>query len=175
MMSDDAVKAKTGKTWPEWFAILDKAKATTMTHRDIVALLGAKHDVGSWWRQMITVAYERARGMREKHQTSKGFQMSSTKTIAAPSAALFDAWTDDARRRAWLGPAKLTIRKTNAKKNVRITWKDGSTVVAHFIPKGADKTQVTVDHEGLSGAAAVAEMKQFWTARLARLKQSTES
>jgi len=26
-MSDDAVKAKTGKTWKQWFTILDKAGA----------------------------------------------------------------------------------------------------------------------------------------------------
>lgn len=38
-MSDEAVKAKTGKTWKEWFTILDKAGATKMTHQEIVKLL----------------------------------------------------------------------------------------------------------------------------------------
>ena len=38
-MSDEAVKAKTGKTWKEWFAALDKAGATKMGHQDIVKYL----------------------------------------------------------------------------------------------------------------------------------------
>jgi hypothetical protein len=35
-MSDEAVKSKTGKTWKEWFAILDKAGASKMSHQEIV-------------------------------------------------------------------------------------------------------------------------------------------
>ncbi len=38
-MSDEAVKAKTGKTWKEWFAILDKAGARKLSHQDIVKYL----------------------------------------------------------------------------------------------------------------------------------------
>ena len=34
-MSDEAVKAKTGKVWKEWFTILDKAGAKKMTHQEI--------------------------------------------------------------------------------------------------------------------------------------------
>ena len=54
-MSDEAVKAKTGKTWKEWFAILDKAGATKLTHQEIVKLLNTNHGVGPWWQQMVTV------------------------------------------------------------------------------------------------------------------------
>ena len=32
-VSDDAVKAKTGKKWDEWFKVLDKAGARMMDHR----------------------------------------------------------------------------------------------------------------------------------------------
>ena len=39
-MSDRAVQAKTGNTWPEWFAILDAAGAKKMDHKGIVAYLG---------------------------------------------------------------------------------------------------------------------------------------
>ena len=38
-MSDDAVKSKTGKDWAGWFAVLDKAGAKKMAHRDIAELL----------------------------------------------------------------------------------------------------------------------------------------
>ncbi len=32
-MSDAAVKAKTGKDWQQWFAILDRAGAMKMSHK----------------------------------------------------------------------------------------------------------------------------------------------
>ncbi len=169
-MTDSAVATKTGKTWPQWFAVLDKAKGTTLTHGEIAALLGARHDVGPWWRQMITVEYERARGMRAKHQTASGFQMSSTRTIAASAIELFDAWIDPARRRTWLGAVKLEVRTTHPPRKLRLLWNDGSTVEAHFLPKPAGKTQLTVSQTKLADAKSVARMKTFWSARLTKLR-----
>lgn len=72
-MSDEAVQAKTGKNWEAWFKILDKAGAQKMNHKEIVAYLNQKHYVGPWWQQMVTVAYEQARGLREKHETATGY------------------------------------------------------------------------------------------------------
>jgi hypothetical protein len=66
-ISSEAVKAKTGKDWPEWFAILDAADAQKMSHKEIVALLAEKYQVGSWWQQMVTVTYEQGRGLRDRH------------------------------------------------------------------------------------------------------------
>lgn len=43
-MSDDAVEAKTGKTWSYWFRLLDKAGAKKMNHQEIVAVVGAQHE-----------------------------------------------------------------------------------------------------------------------------------
>ncbi len=172
MTSDAAVKTTTGKTWRQWFSALDKAGAKRLTHPKIATLLATEHGVGPWWSQMITVAYERARGMREKHETASGFQMSSTKTIAAPIGDAYRAWTDEARRRAWLGRPKMTVRRQNARKSVLITWSDGTNVELHFIAKGPTKTQVTVSHTKLGGAGAVATMKTFWKARLERLKSA---
>ena len=56
-VGDDAVKKATGKTWTEWFTILDQAGAQKMNHRQIVTLLRDQHGVGSWWQQMVTVGY----------------------------------------------------------------------------------------------------------------------
>jgi hypothetical protein len=52
-MSDEAVKAKTGKAWKEWFAILDKAGANKMNHQEIVKYLNAKRGVGPCRQQMV--------------------------------------------------------------------------------------------------------------------------
>ena len=45
-MSDEAVKAKTGKAWKEWFAILDKAGASKLSHPEIVKYLSTEQAVG---------------------------------------------------------------------------------------------------------------------------------
>jgi hypothetical protein len=58
-MSDAAVAAKTGRSWPEWVRLLDADNAAALPHREIAALVHEKHGVGSWWTQMVTVGYER--------------------------------------------------------------------------------------------------------------------
>ncbi|SRR6266545_2957584 len=94
-ISDAAVKAKTGKTWKQWFAILDKAGAGKMSHQEIVKYLHTKQGVGPWWQQMVTVTYEQARGLREKHQKPNGYQISVSRTIKAPLGKLFKSFADE--------------------------------------------------------------------------------
>ena len=91
-IGDPAVKRATGKGWREWFALLDKAGAATMAHRDIAKLLSTRHKLADWWSQMVTVGYERAKGMRELHQTAKGFNTSVSRTLATGLDQLFEAW-----------------------------------------------------------------------------------
>lgn len=175
-ISDVAVKAKTGKGWKEWFALLDKAGARKMAHPDIARLLGSKYKCPSWWRQMVTVEYERARCLREKYQTPSGFHAGRSITIRAPIAKLFDAWQDSAARRRWLPDPDFTIRKANANKSMRITWVDGKTnVEAMFYSKGPKKSLLTVDITKLSDAKAVAQWKTYWGDALAKLKSILEA
>jgi uncharacterized protein YndB with AHSA1/START domain len=170
-MSDDAVKAKTGKTWNDWFKILDAAGAKKMTHQERVTFLNKKHNVGPWWQQMVAVTYEQARGLREKHQKPEGYEISVSRTIDAPISKAFKAWTDAKTRKAWL-PSNFKIRKAIANKSLRITWEDGKTSVAvAFIPKGAGKCQVVAQHSKLADAKAAARMKTFWADTLDRLEK----
>ena len=41
-MSDEAVKQATGRTWPQWFALMDKAGCAAKSHKEIVAFLQRK-------------------------------------------------------------------------------------------------------------------------------------
>jgi|SRR5579864_2945663 len=174
-MSDEAVLAKTGKTWSEWFAILDAAGAKTMSHQEIVAVLSEKHKVGSWWRQMVTVSYEQARGLRELHQKPGGYSISVTKTIDTPVARLYKAWEDDRTRGAWLPETPFVIRKATANRSMRITWTDGKTNLdVGFFPKGDSKCQVAVQHDKLPNAKACEKMKKYWSQALGRLKEVLE-
>src|ERR1041384_1367812 len=122
-MSDEAVQAKTGKTWSRWFKHLDAAGAKKMTHQEIVAHLRDKHDVRAWWQQMVAVTYEQARGLREVGEKPSGYEISVSRTIDAPVSKAFKAWTDDKTRRQWL-PEDFSVRKSTPNKTLRATWND---------------------------------------------------
>ena len=173
-MSDTAVRTKTGKSWDEWFAILDAAGARSMNHKEIVAILD-RHGVGPWWRQMVTVTYEQARGLREKHQTATGYTANASRTIAVPVDRLFEAWTDEKLRNRWLPDAELTIRKATPGKSLRISWGDGTNVDVGLLAKGESKSQIAVEHAKLADAEAVGRAKEYWKRALDRLREILEA
>jgi len=174
-MSDEAVQAKTGKSWEEWFKILDKAGAKKMNHKEIVAYLNQKHNVGPWWQQMVTVTYEQARGLREKHETATGYSMGVSKTLPVALAKLYWACSDARMRARWFAEKDIVIRKATPEKSMRLTWSDGkSSVEWRFYAKGEAKSQFTVDHNKLPDAKAVAKMKTYWAAAISRLQNVLE-
>jgi hypothetical protein len=174
-MSDATVQAKTGKTWKEWFANLDKAGAKKMTHQEIVKYLNTKQGVGPWWQQMVTVTYEQARGLRERHQKPGGYEISISRTVNVPLTKLYNAFANEEVRKAWLAEDELAVRKKTTNKTMRITWSDGKTSLGiNFTPKGDDKSQVVVQHSKLPNAKASATMKTYWGKALDRLRASLE-
>ena len=125
-ISSAAVKKATDRTWTQWLTLLDKAGARKKSHREIAEFLHAHHALASWWAQMVAVGYEQARGRRQKHQKPDGFEVSVSRTIAAPVAAAFAAWKDAAQREKWLPRTPLAIRKATPHKSIRIRWGDGT-------------------------------------------------
>jgi uncharacterized protein YndB with AHSA1/START domain len=173
-ISDAAVKEKTGKTWGQWCKLLDKDGAKKMSHKDIALLVSDKHGVGPWWSQMVTVGYEQARGLRKKHETSRGWQASASKTVNAPLAVLYDAWEDAKLRARWLGRPAFTMRKKTANKSMRIAWADETSVEVNFYAKGEGKSHVAVQHSKLKGEPEVLKAKKFWAGALDTLKERLE-
>ncbi len=168
-MSDDAVNAKTGKTWPEWFAALDSADGKKKTHKEIVAILHEQHGVGSWWQQMVTVEYERARGLREVHQKCDGdFSANISRTVNAGLSEMYQAWTDETQRSKWL-TEKLAVRTAREDKSLRATMPDSTTVEVLFYAKGEGRSQVTIQHNKLADSADVLKRKEFWKERLDKM------
>lgn len=174
-MSDEAVKAKTGKTWKQWFTILDKAGGKKLSHQEIVKHLHDEHGVGPWWRQMVTVTYEQSRGLRKQHQRPDGFQISVSRTVNAPLARLYKAFATEKTRHDWLAEDGLAVRTATTNKSIRGAWNEVKTSLEiSFIPKGDDKSQVVVTHSKLPNARASATMKAFWGKALDRLRASLE-
>lgn len=175
-MSDEAVEAKTGKAWKDWFAILDRAGAKKMTHQEIANYLHTEHSVPPWWTQMVAVTYEQQRGLRDKHQRPDGYQISVSRTINAPLSKLFKAVSEEKRRLAWLDEKGLVVRKTTVNKTMRVTWPDGKqNLEFNFYLKGDDKSQIVAQHSKIPDARTAAKMKTYWSKALDRLRQSLET
>src|SRR5438445_4964172 len=108
-MSDASVKKATGRTWTEWVKMLDQARASEKPHRKIaeyVSSLGTP----DWWSQMVTVGYERIRGLRDRGQRrGGGYEATKSRTYNVPIEKLFDAFAIARTRRRWL-PVKITVR-----------------------------------------------------------------
>ena len=174
----EAVQKATGCGWDKWIKALDHEGCASMSHTEIVALVHAKWPkVGDWWSQMVTVGYEQARGLRATNQSCTGeWQVSSSKTVAVPVQALFQAWSDPKKRAKWLKDHRFTVRKATEPKSMRITWVDGETSVeANFYAKGAAKSSVALQHRKLRDAKHVAKLRAYWTGALETLKEKLES
>lgn len=172
--SDAAVMAKTGKTWKQWFSILDRA-GTSMEHKALVSYLSEKYQLGGWWEQMVVVAYEQERGLRDKYQKPSGYAISVSQTIAAAVALVYQAWESETLRAQWLEDHRFTIRKATPQKSMRVTWTDGRTSLSvNFYPKQDHKCQVTVQHEKLADSEEAGRMKDYWGRNLERLREMLE-
>ena len=166
-MSDDAVKAKTGRDWGEWVRVLDAIGAATMSHRDIARRVHDEFGAGDWWGQTVTVGYERIRGLRAIGQRRTGsWEAAKSRTYPVPLAALYAAWADARKRVRWLPGVKLSVRKATPERSMRITWDDGSSVELWFTSKGASKSTVQLQHTKLASKDDATQRKAYWGERL---------
>ncbi len=174
-IGDEALAAKTGRTWSQWLAALDADGCRAMDHKAIAQHVHEKYSVGDWWSQMVTVGYERLAGLRARHQKSDGFAATASRTIAADLAALYRAWSHPHTRRRWLGDERITIRTAAPDKSMRLTWSDGRTHVdVNFSAKGPGKSQVAIQHRKLAAAGDVEKIKRLWNKRLDALRTMLE-
>ncbi|HVL23277.1 MAG TPA: hypothetical protein VM450_04285 [Thermomicrobiales bacterium] len=169
-MSDEAIQRGTGKTWDEWFTILDAWGAVDRPHPEIARHLVEEHGVDGWWAQGVTVGYERARGRRVVGQRTDGsFDASASKTFPVPVATLVAAWVEEERRERWL-PGALRLRTSQELRSARFDdLEQGGIAALWFEDKGPGKSSVAVQISNLPTKDAAAERKAVWKARLADL------
>ena len=73
-------------------------------------------------------------------------------------------------RARWLPGVELRVRTSIRDKSMRVTWPDDTSVHLHFTAKGSEKSQVAVQHVGLSDREDATRRKEYWTERLASLQ-----
>jgi hypothetical protein len=165
-ISDAALKAKTGCTWERWVKALDRAEAHAWPHRAIAEYVHEKYQVPSWWTQMVTVGYERIRGLRVVGQRRSGaYRASRSRTFPVSVSRLYGAFSTPRGRAAWLPGVNLTVRTATRNRSLRITWGDGTSVDLLFTARTRAKSQVQLDHDKLGSRAAVDRMKAYWGER----------
>jgi hypothetical protein len=185
-VTDEAARQKTGHGLDHWFAVLDAFGAATKGHTAAAAHLHEDHGVPGWYAQGITVAYERARGLRDVNQSCTGtFQVSVSKTVPATVADVIDALKSPERRAAWLqdadpglvqaldaaftGDKPREVKTKNDYAWLRFPW-DGRTVEIRITgkPKGAS---VVADNSNLPDPALIEQRRAQWKVALAGLQK----
>jgi hypothetical protein len=181
-VSDSAVRAKTGHGFDHWFAVLDAFGAVDKGHTASARHLATGHGVPGWHSQGITVAYERARGLRAVNQARTGFQVAISKMVRAPLETVLSALRAPVRRKwlagadpglgralgAALAPGAKGLVRGPKRSRVGYKW-DGTSVELVFEPR-ATGTSVVAANTRLRDAAQVAERRAQWRAALDALK-----
>ena len=179
---------KTGHSLDHWFAVLDRFGAVEKGHTAAARHLSDDHKVPGWYSQGITVAYERARGVRAINQRCDGeFEVSVSKVIAADTAAVIKAFTDARRRKRWIAKAdpqlaaaltagvtsktsKGFVVRPDGQARFRYKW-DGTIVQFYLLPKPGGKVSLVVQHTKLAGAGAVETRRAQWKTAFSAVAQ----
>jgi hypothetical protein len=169
-MSDASVKARTGRDWADWFGLLDKAGATKLDHTAITNLLHSKHGVPGWWCQMVTVEYERARGLRQRHETAHGFSVAISKTVATRLSGLYAATANASQRKKWFPKGAFEPSSQTRNKYFRGAWNENARLEIGFYAKGEDKAQIAVQVNKLAKKSDVERERKAWKAALSKLQ-----
>ena len=174
--SEESVRNNTGRSWDQWFKLLDKWGAADKKHPEIVRFLIDKHEVPGWWAQSITGAFEQDRGIRAPGQKPDGtYSVTASKTVDVPVKTLFRAFKNKDLRQRWLGGYELIVRTERPGKSMTAGWEDGSTrLTVSFEPKGTKKSQVALAHERIARPQLADELKAFWRERMVLLKKLLE-
>jgi hypothetical protein len=174
-ISDESVIKSTGKSWNEWFFIMNKSGAKKMEHKDIAIMLSEKYHVPDWWSQMVTVQYEQEIKGRKKHETTSGYQISKSKTFPFSISKIYNAVQSPSLRKIWLKNPDFVITTSTKNKSIRAKWNDSNTNIEfQFYPKDKLKTQLVVQLNKLQSASDATKMKTYWVKSFEKLNTFLE-
>lgn len=173
-VANAAVKAKTGKDWAGWFEALDKAGAAKLDHKGIVAILTRKHGLPGWWCQNVAVEYERARGLRERHETASGFSVAVSKTLTATLPHLYQATASARQRRQWFPKGAFEPSSHTKDKYFRGAWNKNARLEIGFYARGAGKAQIALQIRKLARKGDVEIERKAWKAAVVKLQEMLE-
>ncbi len=195
-VTNQATKAATGKTLDQWYLELDKIDGLKQGRRAINSHLN-EQKVDPWWCTTISIEYEKHHDVRKKDGLYEGYFICSTKTIAAPVADVFEAWSSGEKLSQWFGSStkadvkdnggfenidgdKGTFLRVRKNKDLRLTignpaFSAPAQVDVQFQDKGKGKTGVMVNLTRLQTRADADGLRAAWAEALDRLKAICEA
>lgn len=168
---DAVIRAATGRSWAQWFRVLDRFDVAEAGHSATVRHLAEDHECPRWWRQRIAQAHAQLRGLREP--TRRDLAANTSRTLSVAVEDLYRAWRGRGPAK-WLGGARFKVQRANENRSLRLDWPGHTSVEIYFWSKGERRSQVNVMHRQLTSASEVAQMKQFWTRALDQLQALLE-
>jgi hypothetical protein len=123
---------------------------------------------------MVTVGYERIRGLRDVGQRRDGgFEASKSKTFSVGIGELYAMFIPK-KIKSWLPDGVARHRGGKPNKTINLDWNDGTRAQFWFTAKGPGKCSVAVQHTKLPSKADIASKKAFWSERFDALKSSLD-
>ena len=170
-MTEASIIKGTGHGWDHWLRTIDAWGGIDHNHTDIARYVSEELGVADWWSQAVTVGYERARGMRARHERPEGFEVSVSKTVAMSAIDAWRAFVEPSRRAAWLDvPVRMRTGTRTMGRSARFDLPSEDTRInVTFTEKDGGRSTVTVTHVKLPDAAAVEARRADWKRRLAAL------
>lgn len=193
-VTDAAAKKATGKTMKQWFLELDKMDGLKKGRRACAQHVYAA-DGDAWWSTTIAVEYESHHGVTKKDGRPEGYTICVTKTIAAPVAKVYKAWTNAAKFAEMFGDGGKQSVKVDGKiscnsgcqgtftrvrpdKDLRFTWEhEGCTAPMQVdvqFQNNKDKCLMNVMTSRIQTRAEADGLRNAWTEALNRLKAICE-
>ncbi len=192
LISDKRVLEKTGRSWEEWFALLDEGNVLSLSHADAVKWLEEQNLIShAWWQQTIIGEYEIARSKREVGENEKKeFQASTQKIFPMDIKRTWEFLITHPARTQWLG----TVNELPLVKGATFTTEEGlecevrgvkeenyirlrlietndphpTTLTVSLIANG-DRTSIRFMHQKLRSQRERLEKIGHWSSMLSRL------
>ena len=192
-ISVETVREKTGKTWEDWFAILDDWNAPAKGHKLTARYLTAEWKLSPWWAQTVTVRYEQSRDLRAIGQRSGGkFAVSLQRTFSGTPEQALRAFTDQNLRGHWLWWSPMveikggerardaaTGQRVETPIRLRLNWENAelapeSVVEVRILVKPSGGVTVQIEHNDIRDEETYQVLKERWGEALNRLKSDFE-
>jgi uncharacterized protein YndB with AHSA1/START domain len=163
--------------------LLDAQHAELWSHAERIGFLRRHGVEAGWWQQVLTVNYERARGLRLLGETkTAGFEFGISRTLAVAPERVWEALTTTPGVEYWAGEGvhfalekgayyeqhgvRVEVRAVTPDIRVRV-WilKPGAprrTVQMSVVPAAGGRCALRFHEEGLPGIAARKRAERHW-------------